>query len=174
MALVAAGRVEVGTSGGQVRIRVSGRANHLISQPLREFAMRMVREGCRDFRVELRDCLTIDSTFAGVLAGLSLKLKELAGSVTLVRVPPRCAELLATLGIDGLFGWGADVPGRESDTSKLATLPSSARSKEAWASTILEAHRLLASADPANAGGYEDVVEVLKADAANRPDRLRN
>src|SRR4051812_6406286 len=110
MAQPQSGRVEAGVHNQQVRIRVSGRATHLISQPLRDYAWQMIRHGYREFLIELADCVYVDSTFAGVLAGISLRLKELAGTVMLVRVSPRCAELLLTLGIDRLFQTAEAAP----------------------------------------------------------------
>lgn len=48
--------------------------------------------------------------------------------------------------------------------SELQALPLAARSREARAGTILEAHRLLAEAERANETRFEDVLEFLKTD----------
>lgn len=164
MAQPTAGRIEASNTGSEVRLRVSGRATHIISQPLREYAWQMIRRGYREFFIDLADCLYLDSTFAGVLAGASMKLKEAGGSLTLVCVPPRCAELLLTLGIEPLFKYAADPLTEPEAGSELKSLPLAARSREAWAGTILEAHRLLAEAERANESRFEDVLEFLKTD----------
>ena len=177
MAQSAQGRIEVGNTGSQVRIRVYGRATHLISQPLREYGNQMIRRGYREFVVDLSNCVYLDSTFAGVLAGMSVKLKEQAGSVTLYKTPERCKELVATLGIEPLFSFDAEPAPAPAPDAQLQQLPMAARSREAWAGTILEAHRLLAEAERANEGRFEDVVEFLKAEMPDgRPPRgkLRN
>ena len=162
MAQSSNGRIEVGNTGSQVRLVVGGRATHLISQPLREFAALMIRRGYRDFVADLADCVYIDSTFAGVLAGISLKLKEVGGSLTLQRAPDRCHELLTTLGLEPLFVFdGAPLSGPPLDVP-LRLLPMAARSREAWAGTILEAHKLLAQTETAHDGRFEDVVEFLE------------
>ena len=165
MAHFASGRIEVGTSGGQVRIRVDGRGTHLISQPLREYCGEMMQHGYRDFVVDLTSCVYLDSTFAGVLAGISLTVRKNAGSVTLERVPPRCAELLAMLGIDPLFQVVAAAPNLGPAPVVLHPLPMVARSREAWANTVLEAHRLLAEAERSNERRFADVIEFLGAGA---------
>ena len=165
MAQLSSGRIEVGSSGSQVRIRVSGRATHLVSQPLREYSGKMMRHGYREFVIDLTDCTYLDSTFAGVLAGISLKLRQSDGTVTLQRVPPRCAELLATLGIEPLFQIVVACLPNEGLEVPMQLLPVAARSHEAWAGTILEAHRLLAEAERANESRFEDVVEFLKSEA---------
>lgn len=164
MAQPTTGRIEACSSGSEVRLRVSGRATHIISQPLREYAWQMIRRGYRDFFIELTDCLYLDSTFAGVLAGTAMKLREAGGKLTLVCLPPRCAELLVTLGIEPLFNYSAAPLSDPQPGSELQALPMAARSREAWAGTILEAHRLLAEAERANETRFEDVLEFLKSE----------
>ena len=168
------GRVEVSSTGDEVRIRVTGRATHLISQPLREYAWQMIRRGSRAFFIDLADCLYLDSTFAGVLVGMSMKLKGVDGVLTLQRVPARCAELFATLGVEALFKFD-ERPSPPSDLQPQA-LPMAARSREAWAGTILEAHRLLAEAERANETRFEDVIEFLKSElpAGRDPGKFKN
>lgn len=168
------GRIEVSSSGPQVRIRVTGRATHIISQPLREYAWQMIRRGSREFFIDLADALYLDSTFAGVLVGISMKLKENDGSLTLLRVPARLTELFATLGVEAMFKFDAQ-PAPSTD-DPLQALPMAARSREAWAGTILEAHRLLAEAERANESRFEDVIEFLKAELppGRDPGKFKN
>jgi anti-anti-sigma regulatory factor len=174
MAQPMSGRVEVGNGDSLVQVRVGGRANHLIAQPLREFGNEMMRRGYREFRIDLQDCLYIDSTFAGVLSGLALKLKDLGGTVTLLRSPDRCTELLMTLGVDPLFAFDESPLPPLAPDAPMRLLPMAARSREAWASTILEAHRLLAQAEGANDRRFEDVVEMLRNDLPrNRENKGR-
>jgi anti-sigma B factor antagonist len=174
MAQPTTGRIEVSSTGNEVRIRVTGRATHIISQPLREYAWQMVRRGSRNFFIDLGDCLYIDSTFAGVLVGMSMKLKDVDGSLTLQRVPARCAELFATLGVETLFTFDEQPPA-PSDI-QLQALPMAARSREAWAGTILEAHRLLAEAERANESRFEDVIDFLKSELppGRDPGKFKN
>jgi anti-anti-sigma regulatory factor len=164
MAQTAAGRVEVGTSGDRVLVRVSGRATHAISQPLRDFGKEMMHRGYRSFEVDLCTALHLDSTFAGVLAGLSLKLKQLGGTMTLINTPARCIELLATLGIEKLFPRGEpkSAEGPANDAPPLTSLPLAARSLEAWAGTVIEAHQLLVKADDRNEARFRDLLQLLE------------
>ena len=175
MAQPTTGRIEVSSSGNQVRIRVTGRATHIISQPLREYAWSMIRRGSRAFFIDLGDCLYLDSTFAGVLVGMSMKLKEVDGSLTLQRVPARCTELFATLGVESLFDLASE-PLPATNDLPLEPLPMAARSREAWAGTILEAHRLLAEAERANESRFDDVIDFLKSELppGRDPGRFKN
>lgn len=172
MAQTTAGRVEVCSSGGKVRIRVSGRATHLISQPLREYGLKMIRSGLTDISIDLGGCVYLDSTFAGVLAGLSMKLKDVGGSLTLRQVPARCGEVLQTLGILRLFQLEAAADAVD-PAAHVTALPTGARSREAWAGTILEAHRLLADAERANEGRFEDVLEFLRTEMPSAIDTAK-
>lgn len=176
MAQPTTGRIEASSAGSEVRLRVTGRATHIISQPLREYAWQMIRRGYRGFFIDLSDCIYLDSTFAGVLAGMSIKLKEAGGTLTLQRVPVRCAEALATLGIGPLFTFDAGPIAAPASGGELQPLPMAAKSREAWAGTILEAHRLLAEAERANETRFEDVIDFLKDElpGSRTPGKFKN
>src|SRR5690606_28022450 len=54
-------------------VRVTGRGNFMNSVPLKKFADRLGSKGRPDrFIMDLADCETLDSTFMGVLASISL------------------------------------------------------------------------------------------------------
>ena len=168
MAQLAAGRVLVGTPSGHVLIRVEGRGTHMNSQPLRDFVMEMVRRGYIEFDLDLGDCLYVDSTFAGVIVALSLQVRETSGGkVAVFGANPRCREQLHTLGIEHLFDIKDDRP-QPLDAQDMEALPWPFRSEEAWGETILEAHRTLASVDPANAIRLQDVIEYMQQQKAQR------
>ena len=56
---------------------MAGRGSFLNSGSLKEFAREMVNRGYRDFVFDLQDCVMMDSTFMGTMAGMALRLKEL-------------------------------------------------------------------------------------------------
>ena len=159
MGSVETGRVEVGVDGDRVLVRVVGRATHQICQPVQEFGLAMVSVGYRKFEVDLGMCVHLDSTFAGVLAGLSIKVTADGGTVTLLRVAPSCSEALMGLGVHGLF---AHEHGRNRlEVHSMRPLPLEAKSVEAWASMVLEAHELLSCANAENRHRLREVLEHL-------------
>jgi len=163
MAQLAAGRVLVGTPAGHVLVRVEGRGTHMNSQPLHAFAQEMVKRGYRDFDLDLSACLYVDSTFAGVIVGLSLHVREtLGGHVSLFGANPRCREQLHTLGVAHLFELAQEGVRPDSDDSEptLQALPAPYTSLEQWAGTIVDAHETLARIDPSNAR-LQEVVEYM-------------
>jgi anti-sigma B factor antagonist len=171
MAQLAAGRVLVGTPSGHVLIRVEGRGTHMNSQPLRDFVMEMVRRGYVEFDLDLKDCLYVDSTFAGVIVALSLQVRETnGGKVVVFGANSRCREQLHTLGVDHLFDLDHEnerAPGSTAEQD-MEPLPWPFRSQEAWGETILEAHRTLAKVDPTNAERLQDVIEYMQQQKAQR------
>ena len=96
--------IQVGVSGPAVWVRVEGKGSFLNSGNFKEFAREMVDRGYREFVVDLVDCVMMDSTFMGTMAGLALRLKELGqGHLRVVHCGERSRQLLSGLGLDQLF-----------------------------------------------------------------------
>ena len=159
------GRIRVGTAGEAVFIQVDGRGTHAISQPLGECMTEMVRRGYRTFRVDLGACSYMDSTFLGILAAATLRLRGLPqGRFILVNVGARNLELLRTLGIERFFQFEGQGDGATSLPMSLERLPDSACSLEAMGTTMLEAHKTLAECDERNGPRFKDVIDFLEHD----------
>lgn len=154
------GRVEVGVDGDRVLVRIVGAATHRICQPVQEFALAMVSVGYRRFEVDLGVCSQLDSTFAGVLAGVSIKIAADGGTVTLLRLPPACAEALGGLGVHGLFTHRPETAPLL-EVHSLRPLPLEPKSFEAWACMVLEAHELLSRTNARNRHRLREVLEYL-------------
>lgn len=166
MAQLASGRMLVGTVSGRIFVRVEGRATHLNSQPLREFLEVMLQRGHRDLDLDLSECIFLDSTFVGVLSVIALRVKgPLSGTVRLFNVSERNLELFRGLGVERYF---TIIPKEEMEKHSLPgpqdldVLPSGSRTRAAWATTILEAHRVLTEADPTNLPRLRDVLELME------------
>src|ERR1039458_4089976 len=89
-------------------IRIIGCANFASSVDFKTLVDELRQKGCECFVLDLSDCLLMDSTFLGVLAGLGLKLTSGNGDrarhgVELFNPSPRITELLETLGVVHLF-----------------------------------------------------------------------
>ena len=69
--------IQVGVNGPSVWVRVKGRGSFLNSGGLKDFARAMVNKGFREFVFDLQDCVMMDSTFMGTMAGMALRLKDL-------------------------------------------------------------------------------------------------
>ena len=161
--------IQVGVNGPSVWVRVAGRGSFLNSGSLKEFAREMVNRGFRDFVFDLQDCVMMDSTFMGTMAGMALRLKELGqGHVRVIHCGERSQELLSGLGLDQIFDIqsnGATAPRCEALSQTVGSPPeTSPETKREQAGTMLEAHEALCQAAPENLTRFKDVLEYLKHD----------
>jgi len=170
--------IVVGVSGQRVFVKVHGKANSQNGQPFCQFSNEIIKRGFREFVVDLAECSYMDSTFLGVLAGISLRLMPLNGRIHLANLNPRCGETVASLGIDRLstvdtcdFRMPASANGDQfppPDTLQpLAapqTGPANAESKARCAEMMIEAHRTLMQIDPQNIPKFKDCVRFLAED----------
>jgi anti-sigma B factor antagonist len=158
--------IQVGVNGPAVWVRVQGRGSFLNSGNLKEFAREMVERGYREFIIDLANCLMMDSTFMGTMAGVALRLKELGrGHLHVIHCGERSRDLLSGLGLDQLFNIHSDGE----NAPECASLKRQANGvdenqKDEQARTMLEAHEALCEAVPENLFRFKDVLDYLKQD----------
>lgn len=160
--------IQVGVSGPAVWVRVAGRGSFLNSGSVKEFAREMVNRGYRKFVFDLQDCVMMDSTFMGTMAGMALRLKELGqGRLHVVHCGERSRDLLSGLGLDQIFDIhsnGAVAPQCDVLRKNSSAAPSAETQKREQAGTMLAAHEALCEAAPENLPRFKDVLEYLKQD----------
>lgn len=151
-----------------VVVRIEGRASFLNSAAVKEFLAGQIAAGKRHFAVDFKGCVSMDSTFLGVLAGAALQLRRLdpPGSLTLVRAGERNLELIRNLGLHRL----ATVDTRASAVPAAGGQALDARSlgEIDRARLVLEAHENLLATDPDNATKFQDVVAFLRNQLGSR------
>lgn len=159
--------IQVGVNGPTVWVRVEGKGSFLNSGNLKEFAQEMVNRGYREFVIDLQDCVMMDSTFMGTMAGVALRLKELGhGHLHVVHCGVRSRELLSGLGLDQIFSIqsnGTLAPACQDLGAPAQPDPAETAKKE-QAQTMLEAHEALCQASPDNLLRFKDVLDYLKQD----------
>ena len=161
--------IRVGVNGSVVWVRVAGRGSFLNSGSLKEFAREMVNRGYREFVFDLEECVMMDSTSMGTMAGMALRLKELGeGSLHVIHCGERSRELLSGLGLDQIFDIqvdGAEAPQCEALTETIGDpAEKSTAAKREQVGTMIEAHEALCQAAPKNLTRFKDVLEYLKQD----------
>lgn len=151
-----------------VWIKISGRANFTSSIDLKRVVNELWDRGFRRFVFEISECVLMDSTFLGVMAGIGLKFAEANQrgekcSVELANPNERIADLLENLGVAHLF--------KIINTEKQANgkfEPVSTDGKPAprveVTRTCLEAHKILMGLNPENVGKFKDVAIFLAED----------
>jgi anti-sigma B factor antagonist len=146
-------------------IRIIGRANFTSSIDFRTLINELRQQGRSYFVLDLAECVLMDSTFLGVLAGFGLKLSAGNGGhgrqgIELLNPSPRITELLETLGVLHLFKLTQGPPPVPEPAEPRQPAPASP-TKEEVTRTCIEAHQILADISPANAAKFKDVAQFL-------------
>jgi len=149
-------------------IRIEGRANFNSSVDFKALINGLVEKGYCRFVLDLTDCVLMDSTFLGVLAGLGLKFNTNRNggsgpSIELLNPNARIADLLDNLGVEHLF---KIVSGPELSSNRLQPVEQSAagRDPKQLSRTCLEAHETLMRINPDNISKFKDVAQFLTED----------
>src|SRR4051812_14537469 len=88
-------------------VKIAGRANFTFSPDFKTLLTELSQKGYNHFVVDLSECVLMDSTFLGVLAGFGMRSNPGGTSghceIELANPSPRVAELLENLGVLHLF-----------------------------------------------------------------------
>jgi anti-anti-sigma factor len=163
-------RIAVAIVGRTALVRVEGRGSFKVSTSLKEFAQAAIEGGATAAVIDLARCVSMDSTFMGVLAGTAGRIqKRNQGQVILVNLAPKTRALIATLGLDQVVA-AYDVgltpePYRAFvDTARVVDAAPGPTDKRELTKTMLEAHETLTELNPENAPRFKDVLEYLRED----------
>jgi anti-anti-sigma regulatory factor len=152
-------------------VRVQGRASFKISSALKQFGAAALESGCHTMLFDLAQCIGMDSTFMGVLAGVAGRLKrEAGGTMALLNMTPRTRGLVSTLGLDQIaraYEAGAE-PEEYADllarSQQMTALPAGMEDRKDTTETMLQAHQELVKLDPQNLPRFKDVIAFLRDD----------
>jgi len=151
-----------------VWIKISGRANFTTSIDFKKVVTELWERGYRRFVFELCDCIIMDSTFLGVLAGIGLKFEEAdkkgeKSSLELANPSPRISESLENLGVAQLF---TVIAAAKPEVEKFEPLSSDGdgASRVEVTRNCLEAHKILMNLNPENVNKFKDVTQFLAED----------
>ena len=147
-------------------VKISGRASFNCSVDFKTLGYELRDRGYRKFVLDLTDCLIMDSTFLGVLAGFGLKLAEAPGekaTVTLLNPNPRILDLLDNLGVAHLF---CAIQGTNPLSDNCTELQQSdgGPNRIETTRTCLEAHETLMAINPDNIPRFKDVTRFMAED----------
>jgi anti-anti-sigma factor len=156
-------------ANGEVWLKVSGRANFSSSVDFKTLVGRLREQGYRSFVLDLTDCLLMDSTFLGVLAGLGLKFGQAGNgkadaSIELLNPNSRISDLLENLGVNHLFPVRQGPPLSPDGRNCIQQAAAPPTDKTELARTCLEAHQTLMNINPDNVPKFKDVAKFLAED----------
>lgn len=148
-----------------VCLKISGRATFVSSVDLNKLVEELVRRGQKHFVFDLTDCVMMDSTFLGVLAGIALNLRDKKETADcqpqLLNANPRISEVLENLGMAHLFKL---VNSKGQLTNAYEPAKTEGASQVEITRTCLQAHRLLMAIQPENVSKFKDVAQFLAED----------
>jgi anti-sigma B factor antagonist len=151
-------------------VKIAGRANFMSSPDFKTLLTELNQKGCNRFIIDLSECVLMDSTFLGVLAGFGLKTNPGCESdkckIELLNPSPRIRELLENLGVLSLFRVTASAPPLPGDSGVSAPVPGNP-TQEQITRTCLEAHQTLMAVNPDNVARFKDVTQFLAEDLKN-------
>lgn len=151
-------------------IKIPGRANFTSSVDFKAVVTELRTRGVAHFIFDLGECVTMDSTFLGVLAGIALRHadgKEVGNSpknlrLDLLNPNARIAELLENLGVVQLF----HVYHQENPCTAIfePVENNQPASRLEISRTCMEAHEVLMRVNPENIPKFKDVAKFLAED----------
>lgn len=158
-------------------ICVEGRGSFKISPPMKQFIHQVIdAQSANRILLDMSHCIGMDSTFMGVIAGISCFIKGKPNvQFKLINLSEKNQKLLITLGVDRVVDYSLSTTGNEkcliSDSDADAqTLEPDFSDKLEAAKTSLEAHEALVDINPENYAKFKAVVEYLQDDV----DSLNN
>jgi anti-anti-sigma factor len=163
--------LQVAIEGNTAFIRLRGRGSFKISKSLKEFGMAAVEHDASRIVLDLTNCVGMDSTFMGVLAGLAFRLrKKNRGVLHMVNLSSRTRGLLTTLGLDQLVqpsmigSTPAEFQQVFEQGTQMEALSGCDETRRETAAMMLEAHENLVELSPENLPRFKDVLTFLRED----------
>ncbi|HWD93444.1 MAG TPA: STAS domain-containing protein [Verrucomicrobiae bacterium] len=149
-------------------VQIAGRANFTSSVDFKSLLDQLLQRGYTCFVLDLTECVLMDSTFLGVLAGFGLKLNspqtdKIERTIQLFNPNGRISELLENLGVLHLFHV-TEGPVKTPDGAPVNDVQTTHPSREEVTRTCLEAHKTLMDINPENVGRFKDVTAFLADD----------
>ena len=152
-------------------VKVPGRANFTSSIEFKTLISELRDRGVNHFVLDLGECVTMDSTFLGVLAGIALRNsdgKEVGPGgqelhLDLLNPNQRISDLLDNLGVVHLF----NILHQENPCTAIfepVNHDGQNVSKEEVSRNCLEAHELLMRINPDNIPKFKEVTLFLAED----------
>lgn len=152
----------------QCCVRVRGRGSFKVSSNLKTFLEHAVSEkGVHDVQIDLRECVGMDSTFMGVLAGISGRLTHQGVQFLLVNLDKKNLQLLQTLGIDKVLKYQTieeTVACACNGAGDSVDLSVPVEDQLVTAETMLTAHQTLSDLNDENVDRFKNVISFLERD----------
>ncbi len=147
-------------------VKVHGRATFSIATPFKELVHELTQHQFKRYVVDLTDCPIMDSTFLGVIAGITVEMDShrINGApppITLLNANAKVTDLLDNMGVLGMF---CVLIGQTANLADYNPHEVGQAGKTETTRTCLEAHRALCEINPANLPKFKDVITFFEED----------
>ncbi len=153
-------QVLAATQGNVVVFRAIGRVTFKVSTDFREYAVKAYADGVRCLILDLSECVTMDSTFMGVLAMIGIEGRKRQAQLLIVNADAGHRKLLDGIGVSRVWTFSTE-PVPEVNLATLCEAAKGAVSTADVAELVLTAHRTLMELDEANIPKFKNVVDLL-------------
>jgi anti-anti-sigma regulatory factor len=155
---------------GAAWLKVIGRGTFANSHQIKKHLQEKIDSGCPKIIIELKECLGMDSTFMGILTGLSIRLKGLGHEpIILANISAHNVRLLETLGLNKFLDIKENFP---SDNSlQWEMLPIEILDKYNATKHMLSAHKELIDTGGLASQQFKSVHQLLKEDLERQMKR---
>ncbi len=177
---IATDKLLVALSDDNAVVRVVGRGSFKVSSPLRDFGIAAIKMDAKRIILDMRDCIGMDSTFMGTIAGLSLRLRKQnpESEVVFLNLSEKTDSLLRTLGLNHITTTYLagdepdDIAALFSDSEEGYRVLAQHREEDEQEATkkVLDAHEALVDISPDNITKFRDVIDFLREDLKNNSD----
>ena len=150
-------QMQVATIDKVTCIKVAGPANFSLGVDFKSVTSQCCEEGNRALLLDLSNCSNMDSTFLGILVGLTGRLDR----IELLNPCERVIDLLENLGVLDLVSVGQGINPFD---GQLEHAESTNAGKRELAEASLEAHHTLMRLNPDNVPRFKDVAKFLEED----------
>ena len=149
--------MQVATIDGVACVKVVGAANFSMGVDFKVVTEQCCEEGNRALLLDLSGCPNMDSTFLGILMGMTGRLDR----IELLNPCERVVDLLENLGVLDLVSVSH---GANPFDGQLEDTESADAGKRELAEASLEAHRTLMGINTKNVPRFKDVTKFLEED----------
>ncbi len=151
-------------------VKINGRATFQASVDFKHLIYALKDQGITEFIFDVTDCLIMDSTFLGVLAGFALRFEEEGATpedppLRLINPNERIADLIENLGVDGMFRM-IQTAEKTHEGGLQPVKANGEPCKVELSRNCLEAHKTLMALNPDNASKFKEVARYLAEDLA--------
>jgi len=165
-------KIEFGWFADKVVIRVVGKGSFLNSRNFKEGIQSLLKKKYENIIIDFKSCTGMDSTFIGVLTGVTLRLiKKKANIIQIANITKINRELLETLGVIRFFNIIEEECDFNIDLEAVADTPEYPDEAIDQIRHILEAHEHLMEADDQNKERFKLVAETLEKELKDKTEK---